>query len=46
MNKAKCARWCNPLEGVQRKGDYDSGYHNFWAGGARRPPSMIYKTKK
>ena len=33
MNEAKRARWCNPLEGVQRKGDYDSGYYKFWGGG-------------
>ena len=33
MNKAKRARCCNPLEGVQRKGDYDSGYYNFWERG-------------
>ena len=33
MNKAKRARCCNPLEAVHIKGDYDSGYYNFWEGG-------------
>ena len=32
MNKAKGARWCDPLEGVQRTGDSVSGYYNFWGG--------------